>query len=838
MIRKETFTVDVETFASKRKTLLSKTDERLQPHVKDALRRVGLPSWQRPIVSEALDIFDETARTEVEEWGPDLDALRNEFERELTETLEKTKKVDREQFDGQVERITKWISTMTVNAGTEAATTTDPDPAVGLEWITMEDEKVRDIHKAAHGQQVTTGKPFTIGDSKLLYPGQPVGNPENWINCRCVVRPAMLDESAATITAAAVVDEEPVVVPPEEEAEPEGIPDDEAMIQVPFHGVAAPEGIASGDGRQFALGALTNRPLPLPLKSMFIDDEGHKGSVVAGRIDKIWRDGNLIKYEGMFDVSEAAYETVRLIADGMWRGISVDVDQAVGAALEDGSGVEYSAARIAAMTVCAIPAFAEAWIALGLWADEETEETPVTTGVTAALEFVSEGSWDGSASRFTPEQWKSSCILHVCDGLEKSCHKLPIKEPGGALSRAGVHAAASRIGQVDAPPDKIASAKSALRGAYKQLGEEPPESLAGETVEFAPENVPERTKDGPGWITHPNPTKDITSYWVRGPGAAKIRWGAGGDFNRCRAQLVKYVQNPEWLAGLCANLHYRALGIWPGRNAHAGEMVTMQMDEQAELPSVTLTASAGVSISADYFRNPELTRPTNLTVTDDGHVFGHIAAWDVCHIANPEGEDVCTLAPKSATDYNFFLTGEVITDSGRVPVGQISLGGGHADERLGLRAAMAHYDNTSTAVADITVGNDAHGIWFAGKLRDGVTDAQVHALRAAGKVSGDWRGVIVGGQNSLELIAALAVNVPGFPIPRASYAMDGDRQISLTAAGIPRPELDELSPEFIAQMDAYNARQARKAKLASLKDKGRALRAEIIRAKIEMTKEK
>jgi hypothetical protein len=51
------------------------------------------------------------------------------------------------------------------------------------------------------------------------------------------------------------------------------------------------------------------------------------------------------------------------------------------------------------------------------------------------------------------------------------------------------------------------------------------------------------------------PTERIRRYWTKGKGAGKIRWGAPGDFNRCRTQLAKYVQNPDWLAGLCANMH-------------------------------------------------------------------------------------------------------------------------------------------------------------------------------------------------------------------------------------------------------------------------------------------
>jgi 8-oxo-dGTP pyrophosphatase MutT (NUDIX family) len=60
---------------------------------------------------------------------------------------------------------------------------------------------------------------------------------------------------------------------------------------------------------------------------------------------------------------------------------------------------------------------------------------------------------------------------------------------------------------------------------------------------------------------------NLVSYWARGKGAAKIRWGVGGDFNRCRRHLAKYLK-PGQIAGACANLHKIATGTWPGPNAH------------------------------------------------------------------------------------------------------------------------------------------------------------------------------------------------------------------------------------------------------------------------------
>jgi hypothetical protein len=87
---------------------------------------------------------------------------------------------------------------------------------------------------------------------------------------------------------------------------------------------------------------------------------------------------------------------------------------------------------------------------------------------------------------------------------------------------------------------------------------------------------------------------------------------------------------------------------------------------------------------------------------------------------------------------------------------------------------MAHYDNTATIVADVRAGQDEHGQWIAGAMRPGVTEEQIRAMRAQA-VSGDWRSL--GG--SLDLVAALSVPVPGFPI---AVVADG-QQVAMVASG-------------------------------------------------------
>jgi hypothetical protein len=128
----------------------------------------------------------------------------------------------------------------------------------------------------------------------------------------------------------------------------------------------------------------------------------------------------------------------------------------------------------------------------------------------------------------------------------------------------------------------------------------------------------------------------------------------------------------------------------------------------------------------------------------------------------------------------------VVTAEGEtVKVGKIVQDTRHADVRLGYAAAAIHYDDTGDEVAIVRAGEDSFGIWVAGAVVPDATARKVAKLRRS-PISGDWRGV----DGHLELTAALAVNVPAFPV----YAMDGEEQFSLVAAGVVYPE-DDYIPE-------------------------------------------
>jgi hypothetical protein len=177
-----------------------------------------------------------------------------------------------------------------------------------------------------------------------------------------------------------------------------------------------------------------------------------------------------------------------------------------------------------------------------------------------------------------------------------------------------------------------------------------------------------------------------------------------------------------------------------------------------------------------WFNNPQLTQATPLTVDDEGRVFGHIAAWHVDHIGMSFG----TRPPRSKSKYAYFHTGVVRTDDGTdMPVGQLTLAGGHASLEASAAEAVRHYDDTASAIADVHAGEDAFGIWVSGALRPGTTPEQVRALRASAP-SGDWRPI----KGQLELVAVCQVNVPGFPIARARVASGAVMALVAAGAGV------------------------------------------------------
>ncbi len=191
----------------------------------------------------------------------------------------------------------------------------------------------------------------------------------------------------------------------------------------------------------------------------------------------------------------------------------------------------------------------------------------------------------------------------------------------------------------------------------------------------------------------------------------------------------------------------------------------------AMLETVPNVGLAPIVPPREWFDDPQLDGPTPLTVTADGRVYGHLAEWNKCH-RGIQGR--CVMAPRSPTSYkHFYGGGHMLTDDGtQVPVGRLTVNAHHASLNLSAAATAAHYDHTGTVAAFVHAGEDKWGPWLAGATKSDATPEQIRDLRA-NPPSGDWRNPDGRG---LDLVAALAVPVPGFPV--MAVTASGDTEIA------------------------------------------------------------
>lgn len=222
-------------------------------------------------------------------------------------------------------------------------------------------------------------------------------------------------------------------------------------------------------------------------------------------------------------------------------------------------------------------------------------------------------------------------------------------------------------------------------------------------------------------------------------------------------------------------------------------------------PGAVVAAAGPTSPPAAWFADPQLPGPTRVTITNEGRIFGHYATHGTCHTGYP-GQCLTPEQLESKTGNSLFHLGSVVTAEGTtVACGQVTIGTGHAstDPSTSMSAALAHYDNTGTAAADVVTGKDEHGYWFAGAMRPDATEDMVRALRGA-KLSGDWRQARPGNPD-VELVALLAVNVPGFPVVETHAVAASGQLVAVVAAGVNSVER-AARPSYQADLDAALAK--------------------------------
>lgn len=615
-----------------------------------------------------------------------------------------------------------------------------------------------------------------------------------------------------------------------------------------FSAVLAIEGTPTDDGRMIEEGALEWRELPLTLMAMIEEPEmgGHGGAQVAGRIDTITRQDNQIIGSGSFDTGEFGAEIARLVGEKTLRGVSVDLaikeyeerwgDDVEGGTTDPLFGESFlfvvKQAVIMGATVCPFPAFAEADIQIAAAGKPIVQHVKEADGYATALTVLGEFQPTDAPDVPTPPGGGSLMIALFPTADQATA----IADPDGNVPAEQLHV--TLFSGVSGDADAVTSLVDDFAGGYAALsgtvggagmfgGETPGDE--GEPAETAPDADEGDGGDGAADADQPQ------VLIVDAPGLGELRFDLA---DALEAAGMSYAEDHDFTPHITTDYDDSAdlehnFGLIGTALDFAAISIVQSDGTRQDVPLTTgMTASAaglidGAPPSAwfdypiDVVGRDEI---VPFTVTADGRVYGHVALFNECHIGSPKGR--CITAPHhyqadpddptclvcgargaaghSQTWYDYFHLGQVETADGElVNVGQITLGTGHAPTSgLSPKAAAAHYDNTGTATADVRCYENRMGVVVAGALRPEAPAAKVRELRAA-KISGDWRSI----RGHHELVGLLAVNVPGFPIPRASRGVDAEqqREVALVAAGLVPDEPTEATIEYLQRREQMAA---------------------------------
>lgn len=555
-------------------------------------------------------------------------------------------------------------------------------------------------------------------------------------------------------------------------------------MTIRWYGLVAPEESPTGDGRMFAAQALTYRQFPLRAAWQRMSSRGHDGAVVIGSWNGqyqgqggVWGSGEFLDPAIVPEVLEAVYLIEKKLI-----GPSVDLDprplayEVVDDPTSPGdSTVRITQGNVNGVTFVMAPAFPQVHITV----DTEEEMTVLASaGITGATFAVNSKSWNGfplapRETRFDAD----TAIQNIAawsggDAAKFGSAFLWKDDEGNPLNRETYRLPIVDIfdGKAYLVPRAVFSAGVIMSGGHG--------GLYDTLSEDQRIKVQEVLTDIYDMLRQEYADPRVVAPWQRGG-----RQGAtSADAEPSRTASLETDMIDEELD---AYLSLRVKEIMT-KHPELVELPNFIDSAPAEGGAVspTLTASGMLAPHSSLFEDPKLTGYTGLQVTTDGRVFGHLAPWGQCHLGVG---NKCTMLPRSATGYAYFKQGSVHTSDGKnLRVGKITIGTGHADERFGVIPAREHYDNTGACVAVVNAGEDAFGVWVAGAVVDGVSESTLAELRRS-PLSGDWRRV----NGNLELVGALAVNYPGFPILHE----DADGQYSLVAGGYFEPDGRVDQPE-------------------------------------------
>lgn len=517
----------------------------------------------------------------------------------------------------------------------------------------------------------------------------------------------------------------------------------EAMKAAPagtWEGVLVVEGVKTGDGRKFAVNSITWAEPPLPLRWKKEDAHGGQNDVTVsvGRIDSVWRDGPRVMARGVFDLgSEDGAEAHRRMEAGFLKGVSIDADDITDADVEL------------------------------IWPEEPKSvaadgEDPDMADIIGMM-FMSPEETIFHAGRIRAATLVDiPAFVEAYIKLADAAGEPPLVASAEAaqLGAVGSHSTETSDGTWDAGANE------------KRLPTPMSAATAKKAYAWVSSSSDEVTKSDCKFIHH-----EVNADGAVGPAnltacsaAIGVLHGGRGGTNIPEADRRGVYNHVA--------AHLRAAGHEPEPFIDDVEALVAHAVGERWAPPVA------------WFDDPKLGQLVPIVVTDEGRVYGHVAQWGECHIGYV---DTCVMTPREDS-FPYFLTGELTADSGDVvPVGQITVDTGHAPLTVRPAVAAEHYEHTGAVVADVTLGNDRHGIWCAGAIRPDADAMRVHKLRASGQVSPDWRRI--GGE--LRMVALLTVNASGYQVPKMKARVASGEVQSLVAAGMvnvgPRETEEQLN---------------------------------------------
>jgi hypothetical protein len=224
-------------------------------------------------------------------------------------------------------------------------------------------------------------------------------------------------------------------------------------------------------------------------------------------------------------------------------------------------------------------------------------------------------------------------------------------------------------------------------------------------------------------------------------------------------------------------------------------------------------------------------------VADDGQTYGmcygHMAPWDVEHLASIDTGKPIVLR-REDFDLSQFNSGVTLLDNGeKVFTGYITVGQNHARAgrggthpgRRSLRAQdlIDHYDRSDSAGAVITTWPDDFGVAFCGIVKP---DADVEQMRQVMECGPSVHSKRING--TMTLFGVLAVPIEGFPVARGQ----GDHMEEIAASWFGAGQLE--AGDGFSVKPSTNAQERAAVKGGTITLVRRLTRSEAVRQALEI----